>query len=216
MSHRWLPGQLNSATVLNRYPLPTIWDFSSGLHDCQFFSKIDLVNGNYQVPMNPNDICRSAIITLFGLYEWLMMPSSVGKITITFQWMMDRLLQGLPFALTMYLSLNRTTLPAVLEHMQPFGLVINLYKSLICHLSVEFLGHHVDSTAISPFEKHILAITNFATPKYEKELQQFWGLIKFYKRFLPKIAGMLKLITDPPCGHHVSTVFQQQSGNDNF
>ena len=55
--------QLNNATVPDRYPLPNIRDFSAGLRGRRFFSKIDLVKGYYQVPMHPDDICKTAVIT---------------------------------------------------------------------------------------------------------------------------------------------------------
>ena len=192
--------QLNNATVPDRYPLPNIRDFSAGLRGRRFFSKIDIEKGYYQVPMHPGDICKMAVIKPFGLYEWLVMPFGVRNAANTFQRMMDRMLQGLPFAFvylddilvaSMTEQEHLDDVQTVLQHLQQFGLVINPDKSLFCRPSVEFLCHHVDSHTITPLSKHTTAIANFARPTTKKE--RFLGLINFYRRFLPCIAAIMKL-----------------------
>ena len=65
---------LNTQTVPDRYPLPNVADFSSRLHGSKVFTKLDLTKGYYQVPMAPGDLLKTAVITPFGLFEWLRMP----------------------------------------------------------------------------------------------------------------------------------------------
>ena len=84
----------------------------------------------------------------------------------------------------------------VLLRLREFGLVINPDKSSFCLPSVDFLGHHVTAVAITPLQKHTDAINSFATPTSKKDVQRFLGLINFYRRFLPKIAAILKPLTD--------------------
>src|SRR5450830_1657825 len=43
--------RLNTATVDDRYPLPSLQDFTANLAGCRYFSCIDLVKGYHQVPM---------------------------------------------------------------------------------------------------------------------------------------------------------------------
>jgi hypothetical protein len=58
-------------TTPYKYPLPNMQDFSNGLHGCTVFSKIDLVKGYHQIPVATEDIPKTAIITPFGLFEYL-------------------------------------------------------------------------------------------------------------------------------------------------
>jgi cytoskeleton-associated protein 5 len=54
--------------------VPNIQDLSSRLHGCTIFSKLDLRKGYYQIPMAAADVPKTAVITPFGLFEFLRMP----------------------------------------------------------------------------------------------------------------------------------------------
>ena len=64
---------LNPHTIPDRYPVPHILDYSHCLSDCSIYSKIDLVRAYQQIPVHPDDIQKTAITTLFGLFEFPLM-----------------------------------------------------------------------------------------------------------------------------------------------
>ena len=66
--------RLNNVTTPDKYPVPHISDFTANLHGRPAFSKLDLVRDYRQIPGSQDSIPKTAIITPFGLYDFLMTP----------------------------------------------------------------------------------------------------------------------------------------------
>jgi hypothetical protein len=118
--------RLNTVTTPDRYPLPSMLDLSAKLHGCKFFSCVDLIKGYNQIPMAAEDIEKTAIITPFGLFEYLFMPFGLTNAAQSFQRLMDKLFRHLPFVFT-YLDdhlIASRTLEEHLLHLQQFFQVL--------------------------------------------------------------------------------------------
>ena len=72
-------------------------NFLSQLKGCTVFSPLDLKNGYLQVPLEKSVVLKTAIITPFGLFEFLRIPFRLKNAGTTFQRYMDRIFNGLDF-----------------------------------------------------------------------------------------------------------------------
>ncbi len=109
----------NLVPTPDKYPLQNMQDLSNGLHGCTVFSKIGLVEGYHQIPVAGEDIPKTAIITPFGLFEYLLTPFGLSNAAQTFQRMMD------------------------LTALATNGLAINLEKCVFAAPFLEILGHTI-------------------------------------------------------------------------
>ena len=94
--------RLNNVTRPDRYPLPNLRDFTNNLKGCKVFSKLDLVKGYHQVPMDPTNVCKTAIVTPFGLFEFISMPFGLKNAAQTFQCLMDRIFSRFTFCFRLF------------------------------------------------------------------------------------------------------------------
>jgi hypothetical protein len=107
---------LNTVTAPDRYPLPNMQDLANGLHGCTVFSKIELVKGYHQVPIAAADIPKTAIVTPFGLFEYLFMGFGLRNAAQTFQRTIDQKCRDLKFLFT-YLDDSRIGSKTAAEHL---------------------------------------------------------------------------------------------------
>ncbi|XP_023347202.1 uncharacterized protein LOC111716022 [Eurytemora carolleeae] len=66
---------------------------------------------------------------------------------------------------------------------------------------IDYLGHKITATGIVPLRRHVEALLQLPRPQDVCSLQRFLGMVNFYRRFLPGIAKILRLLTDALAGN---------------
>lgn len=185
---------LNAITKPDKYPIPYLTDFTNHLRGCTFFSKIDLHKAYHQIPVAEADIPKTAIITPFGLFEFMFMTFGLCNAAQTFQRLMHHVLRGCTFAFVYLDDIciastseieHRNHLQEIFKRLQHHNLRLNVAKCEFGKKELNFLGHLVSSEGIKPLPNRVEVIKNFPKPMIAKDLKKFLATINFYRKFIP-------------------------------
>ena len=195
--------RLNAITVPDRYPIARLQDFTYKLHGKKYFSKLDLVRAYNQVPIKDDHICKTAIITPFGLFEWCMSSYGLRNAGNTFQRLMDTALRGIDNTYCYIDDIliaseneeqHRKDMRNVLQRLDSYGLKLNIQKCVLNQSSLEYLGYQVSKDGIKPLEEKINTITNLKRPETIQDLRRFLGIMNFYRNCIPAAAHLQFLL----------------------
>ena len=186
--------RLNDLTKKDPYRMPLVEELIDEAGNASFLSKIDLVKGYYQIPMEESSNKKTAFVCPFGKYQFNRMPFGLSNAPATFQRVMDKMLSGATeFAKTYIDDIvvfsacwrdHLTHLEEVLKRLKDARLTVNQSKCDWGKSEIEYLGHVVGSGKTSVPQARVSDLRNFKRPGTKKQLRSFLGLVGFYRRFI--------------------------------
>ncbi len=161
-------------------------------------SKIDLLKGFHQVPMEEESKQYTAFSCAHGKFQYKVMPFGLRNAPATFQLLMQRVLAGceqfaLPYIddLIIYSSSfheHITHITATLQRLADTGLTMKKSKCSWFYTAFEFLGFIVGQGGIAIPQARMEFMAEYKIPKTKPQLRAFPGLVNFYSKFIPSFA----------------------------
>ncbi|XP_039623944.1 uncharacterized mitochondrial protein AtMg00860-like [Polypterus senegalus] len=90
-------------------------------------------------------------------------------------------------------------LDKTLSRLEKYGLRVNKDKYDFFKMSVEYLGHVIDSDGLHIAPSKVKAIVDAPSPSNVSQLRSFLGLMNYYGRFIPQLATLLKPLHELLC-----------------
>ena len=78
------------------------------------------------------------------------------------------------------------------QRLQEHGLVINVAKCQFGRITLDFLGHCITAHGVSSLPNKVEAICQFKQPVTVNGLQEFVGMVNFYRCFIPAAAKIMQ------------------------
>lgn len=184
--------------------MPIIDELLDELGSTSWFSKLDLSQGFHQIRMAEDDIPKIAFRTHY--YEYKVMPFGLSNALAMFQSTMNELLKPFlcQFVVVFFDDILVYSLSLVehLSYLEEIFVVLGqnqFYlrrnKCLFARQSLQYLGHIVSAHGVGPDPSKLSAINEWPTPLSTTDLQRFFELAGFYRRFIHNYASITSPLT---------------------
>ena len=153
----WRLQKLERSDRTRPLPNSTWQDFTQQLAGSKKNSTIDLVRAYYQIPVEPSDIHKTAVTTLFGLFNFTRTPFGLRNSGQTFLRFIDHVTRGLDFVFVYLDDLLVTSpdhktrkkhLKILFARLAKYGIIIGPEKCQFGKTELSFLGHQVCAEGI--------------------------------------------------------------------
>jgi hypothetical protein len=196
---------LNEVTIKNKYPLP-LEDLFDQLRGASVFWKIDLRSGYHQLRIWPSDIPKTAFITKYGLYEFMVISFELTNVPAYFMYPMNSVFMDyLDKFVVVFIddiliySQNEQEheehLRKVLQRLRDCQLYAKLSKCEFWISKVLFLGHIINQDGLVVDPKKVAAILDSKAPKDVWGINSFIGMAGYYRRFIEGFSKIARPLT---------------------
>ena len=205
------PQDLNRAIRREHYPLPTIEDIATRLHEAKIFTVLDVAKGFWHVELDESSSLLTTFHTPFGRYRWKRMPFGISSAPEIFQRRMHELIEGLhgvevvadDFVVVGFgKSVEEATrnhdenLHAFLQRCASRGVKLNPEKVRLRLREVPFIGHIATDQGLCADPAKVQALMEMPSPTDVAGVQRFLGMVQYLCKFLPHLSDLTTPLRD--------------------
>lgn len=198
---------LNKVTKSENFPMPNVAEAIYKPHNINFFTKLDLVRGYYQVPLEKNSRKFTAFSTPHNSFQFKCLSFGLKNAGISFQRNMQQILSEFCFQnvlvyiddiliMTESFDEHMTLVGKVLTTLSNNGIKIKVKKCQFFAKQVDFLGHQISREGIKKSQEFIRKVSDYALPQTVTQLRQFLGLVNFQRKFIDQCSTIAKPLTE--------------------
>ena len=157
----------------------------------EVFSVIDAFKGYWQIALDEKDKPKTVFTTVFGLFQWTVLPFGLTNAPATWQRFMDNVLAGLLWLFVLVYIDDVVIfsqkpedhichLDIVFTCLSNAGVHVSRTKCKFQALEIPLLGMIIDKQGIQPDPIKVKKVTKWQPPEDKDQLGQFLGLTNYY------------------------------------
>ena len=192
---------INSMTVSDAWPIPSIEENLEKLQGAKFFSAIDASAAYHTVRVQKKSRPYLAFLTPWGTYQYRKMPFGAKNAGACYSRLVELAIMKLRspnilaylddiICATQDLWQHVKELENVFKLHREAGIKIKAEKTHIIRPEVEYLGYMVSEEGVKMKPSYVEKIVNWPAPKTVKELNTVLGFLGYYRSFIPKFSEL--------------------------
>lgn len=198
---------LNKKVSLDSVPLPNIENCFHFFNGAKYFSVLDLNQAYYQIPLAKESRHLTTFCTMRNTYQFKRIPFGLATGAQALSSVLDRLFGDVKYKFVFHylddiviyskdFDSHLAHIEAVLLRLREAGFTVNPEKALFAKKQISFLGHLINQDGISIDPSRTKNIREFPTPKNQKAIARFIGMVGYFHKFIPRYAEIAAPLND--------------------
>ena len=199
--------EINKISRWEAHPLPNLSECIVSLKGSKLFTSLDLNKGFMQLFLDEESSNKCSFPFDGTLWKFHRVPFGLKSAPGWFQLQMNTVLSGFtPEEVLIYLDdfllhspnleSHLELLEKVLQRLQTFGLKIRPNKCEILKTEVDYLGHKISESGISPLAKSVDKIKNYPRPTNCRAVRRLVGMANWYRDFCKDFSTIVRPLTN--------------------
>ena len=191
------PKRLNDAIMREHVRLPTTDEILASIGSAKFFTKLDLKDGYWQVPLTEQASYLTTFNSSCGRWRYNRLPFGLNSANEVFQKRVSQVFENLPGLVVLFDDIliygenemeHDNVLQQALERCKNSGIKLNTKKCKYKVKEVKYLGHIITSEGIKIDNEKVRAIKQMPKPTDKKAVQRLLGAVNQMSKFVPNLA----------------------------